>query len=107
MKLGAFHYVTKPLDVEEIVLLARSALETIRLCREVRAPRGSRQREYAFDAIIGTSSAVQKVKTLLASVAASPASTMLLTGEIVWLLGRVVWLPGCHAPFNVAAPANR
>jgi DNA-binding NtrC family response regulator len=81
MKLGAFHYVTKPFDVEEIVLLARSALETIRLRREVRALRGSRQREYAFDAIIGTSSAVQKVKTLLASVAASPASTVLLTGE--------------------------
>ena len=81
IKLGAFHYVTKPFDVEEIVLLARSALETIRLRREVRALRGSHQREYAFDAIIGTSSAVQHVRTLLARVAASPASTVLLTGE--------------------------
>jgi DNA-binding NtrC family response regulator len=81
MNLGAFHYVTKPFDIDEIALLARSALETIRLRREVRALRGTRQREYDFDAIIGTSSAVQNVKTLLARVAASPASTVLLTGE--------------------------
>ena len=81
MKLGAFHYVTKPFDLDEIALLARSALETIRLRREVRALKGSHQREYAFDTFIGISSAVQQVKTMLARVAASPASTVLLTGE--------------------------
>jgi two-component system response regulator PilR (NtrC family) len=58
MRLGAFHYVTKPFDIDEIVRLARSALETIRLRREVRALRRNRQHEYAFDAIIGTSPAV-------------------------------------------------
>jgi DNA-binding NtrC family response regulator len=81
MKLGAFHYVTKPFDLDEIALLAEKALETIRLRREVRALRGSQRRDHAFDAIIGTSSAVEKVKGLLARVAASPASTVLLTGE--------------------------
>jgi DNA-binding NtrC family response regulator len=81
MKLGAFHYVTKPFDLDETTLLAEKALETIRLRREVRALRGNHRRDHAFDAIIGTSSAVQKVKGLLARVAASPASTVLLTGE--------------------------
>jgi DNA-binding NtrC family response regulator len=81
MRLGAFHYVTKPFDVDEIVMLAKSALETIRLRREVRALKGSRQREYAFDAMIGTSRPVLKVKDLLARVADSPASSVLLTGE--------------------------
>lgn len=81
MKLGAFHYVTKPFDADEIVLLARSALETIRLRREVRALKGSRLHEYAFDAVIGKSPAVQRVRDLLARVAASPASSVLLTGE--------------------------
>jgi DNA-binding NtrC family response regulator len=81
MRLGAFHYVTKPFDLDEIVMLAKSALDTIRLRREVRALKGSRQREYAFDAIIGTSRPVQKVKELLARVAESPASSVLLTGE--------------------------
>jgi DNA-binding NtrC family response regulator len=81
MKLGAFHYVTKPFDLDEIALLADRALETIALRREVRALRGSHRRDHGFDAIIGTSSALQKAKGLLARVAASPASTVLLTGE--------------------------
>jgi DNA-binding NtrC family response regulator len=81
MKLGAFHYVNKPFDIDEIVLLAEKALETTRLRREVRALRGSQRREYGFDAIIGNSPATLKAKSLLARVAASPASTVLLTGE--------------------------
>jgi DNA-binding NtrC family response regulator len=81
MKLGAFHYVNKPFDMDEIVLLAEQALETTRLRREVRALRGSQRREYRFDAIIGSSPAMQNVKSLLARVATSPASTVLLTGE--------------------------
>ena len=40
-----------------------------------------RRREYGLDAIIGTSPAMQRVKSLLARVATSPASTVLLTGE--------------------------
>ena len=81
MKLGAFHYVNKPFDIDEIVLLAEKALETTRLRREVRALRGSRRREHSFDSIIGSSPAMQNIKSLLARVAASPASTVLLTGE--------------------------
>jgi DNA-binding NtrC family response regulator len=81
MKLGAFHYVNKPFDVDEIVLLAEKALETTRLRREVRALRGSQRRDHSFDAIVGNSPAMQNVKSLLARVAASPASTVLLTGE--------------------------
>jgi DNA-binding NtrC family response regulator len=64
MKLGAFHYVNKPFDVDEIVLLAEKALETTRLRREVRALRGSQQRDHSFDAIIGNSPAMQNVKSL-------------------------------------------
>jgi transcriptional regulator with PAS, ATPase and Fis domain len=47
----------------------------------VRALRGSQSREYGFEAIIGNSPAMQRAKSLLARVAASPASTVLLTGE--------------------------
>jgi DNA-binding NtrC family response regulator len=81
IRSGAFHYISKPFDLEEITLLAESALETTRLRREVRALRGTRQREYAFDAIIGTSPIMHGLKNLLARVARSPASTVLLTGE--------------------------
>jgi DNA-binding NtrC family response regulator len=81
MKLGALHYVNKPFDLDEVVLLVDKALETTRLRREVRALRGSQSREYGFEAIIGNSPAMQRAKSLLARVAASPASTVLLTGE--------------------------
>ena len=81
MKLGAYHYVNKPFNLDEVVMLVEKALETTQLRREVRALRSSQSREYAFDAIIGGSAAMQSIKALLARVAKSPASTVLLTGE--------------------------
>ena len=81
MKLGAFHYVNKPFNLDEVAMLVEQALETSRLRREVRALRTSQGREFGFDAIVGESPAMKTVKALLARVAASPASTVLLTGE--------------------------
>jgi len=81
MKLGAFHYVNKPFNLDEVLLLAEKALETVSLRREVVALRSSQGRDYGFDAIVGASPAMTRVKELLAKVAASPASTVLLTGE--------------------------
>ena len=81
MKLGAYHYVNKPFNLDEVALLVEKALETSQLRREVRALRSSQEKEYGFDAIIGASPAMQRIKSLLARVAASPASTVLLTGE--------------------------
>jgi two-component system, NtrC family, response regulator AtoC len=81
MKRGAYHYVNKPFNLEEAVLLVEKALETSQLRREVRTLRSSQSREFGIEAIIGTSPAMEQVKSLLARVAASPASTVLFTGE--------------------------
>ena len=81
MKLGAYHYVNKPFNLDELALLVEKALETGELRREVRTLRSTQEREFSFDAIIGESPAMRQVKALLARVAASPASTVLLTGE--------------------------
>ena len=81
MKLGAYHYVNKPFNLEEVVLLVEKALETSQLRREVRTLRSTQEKEFGFDAIIGDSPAMRQVKALLARVASSPASTVLLTGE--------------------------
>ena len=81
MKLGAYHYVNKPFNLDEVVMLVEKALETSQLRREVRQLRTSQGREYSFDAIIGGSPPMQSIKALLARVAMSPASTVLLTGE--------------------------
>jgi len=81
MKHGAYHYATKPFDVEEISILVAKALETTLLRREVRALRASQAQPYAIDRIVGESRAVSEVKALLRKVASSRASTVLLTGE--------------------------
>ena len=81
MKLGAYHYVNKPFNLDEVALLVEKALETSQLRREVKALRASQGREYGFDAIIGSSPAMTAIKSLLVRVAKSPASTVLLTGE--------------------------
>jgi DNA-binding NtrC family response regulator len=81
MKHGAYHYANKPFNLDEIVLLVEKALETTRLRREVRALRASQAQPYSVDRIVGKSAAMMDVKALLQKVAASPASTVLLTGE--------------------------
>jgi DNA-binding NtrC family response regulator len=81
MKLGAFHYVNKPFNLDEVVMLVEKALETSQLRREVRALRSSQGREFGLDSIIGDSPAMKTAKSLLTRVASSPASTVLLTGE--------------------------
>ncbi len=81
MKHGAYHYLNKPFNLDDVAAVVEKALETSRLRREVRAYRTSQSREYSFDAIVGRAPAMASVKALLARVAASPASTVLLTGE--------------------------
>ncbi|MBM3821092.1 MAG: sigma-54-dependent Fis family transcriptional regulator [Acidimicrobiia bacterium] len=81
MRLGAYHYVNKPFNLDEVAMIVEKALETSRLRREVKTLRTSQGREYGFDAIIGASPAMVQAKAMLARIAASPASTVLLTGE--------------------------
>jgi two-component system, NtrC family, response regulator AtoC len=81
MKIGAYHFANKPFNLDEISLTVARALETTQLRREVRALRTSQAQPYAFDRIVGESAVLVGLRELLRKVAASPASTVLLTGE--------------------------
>ncbi len=81
MKLGAYHFANKPFNLDEIAAMVDKALETTRLRREVRQLRANQAQPYALDRIVGTSPQMTDLKALLAKVASSPASTVLLTGE--------------------------
>jgi DNA-binding NtrC family response regulator len=81
MKHGAYHYANKPFDLDEIVLLVERALETTRLRREVKALRATQAQPYGVARIVGESDAMVAIRAMLQKVAASPASTVLLTGE--------------------------
>ena len=81
MKSGAFHYANKPFDLDEIMVLVEKALETTQLRREVRVLRARQAQPYGPSSIVGDSAAMETVRSLLARIAGSPASTVLLTGE--------------------------
>jgi two-component system, NtrC family, response regulator AtoC len=81
MKLGAYHFANKPFNLDEVAALVERALETTRLRREVRQFRTSAARPYSLQRIVGASSAVTALRHLVARVAISPSSTVLLTGE--------------------------
>jgi DNA-binding NtrC family response regulator len=81
MKHGAYHYANKPFNVDEIALLVAKALETTQLRREVRALRATQAQPYSIDRVVGESDVMVGVRALLQKIAASPASTVLLTGE--------------------------
>jgi DNA-binding NtrC family response regulator len=81
MKLGAFHYANKPFNLDEISATVSRALETTRLRREVRQLRANEARPYSLPRIVGPSDVMAQVRAMVAKVAASPGSTVLLTGE--------------------------
>ena len=81
MKHGAFHYLNKPFDLDEVMVLVEKALETTQLRREVRALRATQAQPYGPRSIVGESAAIAGVRALLQKIGASPASTVLLTGE--------------------------
>jgi two-component system response regulator AtoC len=81
MKIGAYHFANKPFNLDEVSALVTRALETTKLRREVRQLRSAQAQPYAFDRIVGDSEVMTSLKAMLARVARSPASTVLLTGE--------------------------
>ena len=81
MKLGAFHFANKPFNVDDVSATVARALETTRLRREVKRLRENEARPYSLRAIVGESAAMEALRQMVAKVAASPASTVLLTGE--------------------------
>src|SRR5213594_5014626 len=80
MKLGAFDYVTKPFEDEELLALVRRAVEKRSLEREVTFLRGELARSRDREEIIGEHPEMQKLARLVTQVART-TTTVLITGE--------------------------
>ena len=78
MKLGAFDYLPKPFDPDELKSVVQRALERRRLLQESQAPAPGAQ--YSFESIVGTSPPMQAVFGLIAKCAPTNSS-VLITGE--------------------------
>jgi two-component system NtrC family response regulator len=80
MRDGAFDYVTKPFDNDELRAAVARALELKRLQRENRYLRQEVESRYAVDALIAESAKSQELLALVRRVASS-RSTVLIQGE--------------------------
>jgi DNA-binding NtrC family response regulator len=80
MRAGAFDYVEKPFDNDELKALTRRALEVTRLARENRYLRAELKQRYALEVLVAESPAMREVLDL-ARRAARSRSTVLITGE--------------------------
>ena len=80
MKAGAYDYITKPVNQEELLILLNRALGHRALREEVRQLRTSLDEKFGFEAIIGRSSTLMNVLDL-ASRAARSEATVLIRGE--------------------------
>jgi DNA-binding NtrC family response regulator len=80
MKHGAFDYVQKPFEIEEMEVKVEKALELKRLRNELDYLRHEQHGTYDFDRIVGGSAALQRVLAVVRKVAKSN-STVLIRGE--------------------------
>jgi DNA-binding NtrC family response regulator len=78
---GAYDFIGKPLNLEELRVTIRNGIEAHRLRQEVTQVRRERARRFSFHQIIGDSPAVRRMLTLARKVAESEASSVLLQGE--------------------------
>ena len=78
---GAYDFIGKPINLEELRITIRNAIETRHLRREVEQVRKERAREFNFAQIVGESPAMRKMLALAAKVAESEVSSVLLQGE--------------------------
>jgi two-component system response regulator AtoC len=81
IRAGASDYLTKPFEVDDVVLRLSRALEGTRAKREFRRLKEQVARPFTFDSLIGESAPMMKVRALARKVGESPTSTVLITGE--------------------------
>ena len=80
MKMGAYDYITKPFQLDEIVLTVKKALENRLLKKEVARLKKEVESRYHFHHLIGKSPSMQKIYDLIERISDSP-SNVLITGE--------------------------
>ena len=80
MKKGAFNYLNKPFDPQELLLQIERAMENQRLVSEVRRLEGLLKERYDFKNIVTRSEKMQRVLDLVSRIAGTD-STIYISGE--------------------------
>src|SRR2546428_8175416 len=80
LKLGAYDYLIKPFDVDELKIVVRNALERQQLQQENLLLKAEFRTQHGLDRIVGVSPSMAAVFNLVRSVAGT-SSTVLISGE--------------------------
>jgi DNA-binding NtrC family response regulator len=80
MKAGAYDYLAKPFDIDDLRFVIRNALEQVRLSKENRRLRHELERAGGLGEMVGTSGPLRLVYSMIEKVAPTDA-TVLITGE--------------------------
>jgi DNA-binding NtrC family response regulator len=80
MKMGAYDYITKPFQMDEMALAIKKALENRLLKKEVWRLKKEVEERYHFHQLIGKSPAMQKIYDLIERIRDS-SNSVLITGE--------------------------
>ncbi len=80
MKLGAYDYLTKPIDLDHLLILVEKGSEKRQLVRENKALKEQLKEKYSIEGIIGNSKKMQEIFSLIYRVAPTEA-TVLVQGE--------------------------
>jgi DNA-binding NtrC family response regulator len=78
---GAYDFISKPINLEELQVTIRNGIEAQSLRKEVRSIRRERAREFSLDQIIGKSPDMVEMFKLARKVAESEVASVLLQGE--------------------------
>ena len=81
MKMGAYHYISKPFNLDEVKLIVEKSLEKISLERELDFIHEQQSKQYGFHRIIGKSKAIKDVIDVAKKIIQSDTTTVLLQGE--------------------------
>jgi DNA-binding NtrC family response regulator len=81
IKLGAYDFVGKPLDFDELGVTIQNALEATRLRTEVESLRGEVRKRFGYHDVVGVSRKMTELMNFVRKVAASEATTILIQGE--------------------------
>jgi DNA-binding NtrC family response regulator len=80
MKLGAFHYVTKPVDLRDLAAAVREAV-AVRQSRRLAARAADVASDDATARILGVSRAMEQVRAAIGKLGRTAHATVLVTGE--------------------------
>jgi DNA-binding NtrC family response regulator len=81
MKAGAYDYLTKPFELDEVKLVVAKALETAGLKRELSRLKQQQHGKFPDEDLFGNSQVMEEVKKLIKIVAETPRTSVLIQGE--------------------------